>query len=231
MTMPAPRPTGTRQALAGREFAIGRGARPTPLAVAWRWRYEAPLALAIATGIYLLVDAVGWLGTCVVIGATATLISLVPVLRARAIAFAWWIVTPHRVRRGMAQAWIHSRDGKIPIVLRTTRQRFGERVYVWCRAGTSAEDFLWGSHLIAAACWAHEVRVYRSVRYSHVVVLDIIRRDANRPGETGHRLRPAASKPEPDWQPDGQRPGNDLGSDGLVGRSANSGAAGRAFRH
>jgi hypothetical protein len=179
MTMPAPRPRGTRQALAGREFAIGRVARPTPFAVAWRWRYETLLLIVTTVGTYLLADTIGWLGICIVIGVTASLVILVPPLRSQAAAFAWWIVTPHRVRRGMAQAWIHSRDGKIPVVLRCSRRRFGQRVHVWCRAGTSAEDFVWSGHLIAAACWAREVRVSRSERYPHVVVLDIIRRNLN----------------------------------------------------
>jgi len=216
MMMPAPRPRGTRQALAGREFAIGRVARPTPFAITWRWRYEALLAVVASTGSYFLADATGWMGACIVIAVTAALVILVPPLRAGAAVFAWWLVTPHRVRTGMAQAWIHSRDGKIPVVLRTTRQGFGERVHVWCRAGTSAEDFAWASHLIAAACWAREVRVSRSARYPHVVVLDIVRRDVSRPDEP-RRWSRATEKPAR-WHAVGQRQADDLGSQGQVDR-------------
>jgi len=79
----------------------------------------------------------------------------------------------------MAQAWIHSRDGKMPFVLCTMRRPFGERVHLWCRAGTSAEDFVWARHLVAAACWAREVRVLRSERFVHLVALDVIRRADN----------------------------------------------------
>ena len=121
-----------------------------------------------------------------------TVIEFWPALRAEFAAFAWWMMTPHRVRTGMAQAWIHSRDGKIPIIVRTARQPFGERVHIWCRAGTSAEDFSLASHLIAAACWAREVRVYRSHRYAQVVVLDVIRRRSNQLDQS-----------EPGWRTEG----------------------------
>lgn len=203
MTMPAPRPRGTRQARAGREFAIGRVARPGLLTVAWRWRYELLLAVLVSVGAYLLVAAVGGPGAIVVAMVIAAIVSVAPPLRAEVAAFVWLIVTPHRVRTGMAQAWIHSRDGKIPVVFRTTRQPFGERVHVWCRAGTSAEDFVWGRHLIVAACWARDVRVFRSERYAHVVVLDVIRGGANRQRETQHNLWPDVDVARPDWTADG----------------------------
>lgn len=215
MTMPAPRPRGTRQALAGTEFAVGRVARPTVLAVAWRWRYEALLAVVTTLGTCLLAEAAGWLGTCIITGFTAGLVILVRPLRAQAVALAWCIVTPHRVRTGMAQAWVHSRDGKIPVVLRTSRQRYGERVHVWCRAGTSAEDFVWASHLIAAACWAREVRVSRSRRFPHIVVLEIIRRDENRDDGRRHGPRSGASDLKPVRPADGDGP-----TDGLANRTA-----------
>lgn len=198
MTMPAPRPRGTRQALAGREFAVGRVARPPPPAILWRWRYEVLLAALISVGGYLLVAAVGGLAASAVVVATAALAIVVRPLRGETVAFFWWMVTPHRVRTGMAQAWIHSRDGKIPVVVRTTRQHYGERMHVWCRAGTSAEDFVWGRHLIAAACWARDVRVSRSTRYAHVVVLDVIRRGEDTGGEYGPALWPIAGPAAPD---------------------------------
>jgi hypothetical protein len=217
--MPAPRPRGTRQALAGREFAIGRVARPGLLAVAWRWRYEVLLAVLGSVVADLLAAVAGGIGAVVIMAVIGVLVSLVSPLRAEMVAFAWWLVTPHRVRTGMAQAWIHTRDGKIPVVLRTTRQTFGERVHVWCRAGTSAEDFAWGQHLIAAACWARDVRVFRSGRYAHVVVLDVIRRGEHHHGESEHGLWPGADSAEPIWQADGKAwpwPLDDPGSEGQV---------------
>jgi hypothetical protein len=198
MTMPAPRPRGTRQAFAGREFAIGQVAHPSLLTVAWRWRYECLLGSLVSIGAYLLVATVGGLWATIIVAAMVALVGIVPPLRAEAAAFWWWMVTPHRVRTGMAQAWIHSRDGKIPVIVRTTRQSFGQRVHIWCRAGTSPEDFVWGRHLIASACWAREVRVFRSARYAHFVVLDVIRRGEYSEDDLGPGFWPGADLAESD---------------------------------
>ncbi len=173
---PSPRPGSTRQARAGFEYAMGTVARANALVAAWRWRYP----LAAAAG---LAAMWGMLGTMVAAALTAGLATLLAlaVCSARGRRFLvarWWcIVTPHRVRTGCAQAWIHSRYGKIPIVLLTRRRPVGERVYLWCRAGTSAADFRSARNALAAACWAQDVQVHRHARYAHVVALDVIRRE------------------------------------------------------
>ena len=169
-------PGSTRRARAGLEYAIGRVARANALVVAWRWRHE----LAAAAGL-----AAMWaiLGTAVAAALTAGLATVLALTAGsvrgrRFLAARWWcIVTPHRVRTGCAQAWIHSRYGKIPIVVLTRHQPFGERVYLWCRAGTSAEDFRSARNELAAACWAQDVQVHRHAHYAHVVALDVIRRE------------------------------------------------------
>jgi hypothetical protein len=168
------------QAQAGVQYAFGTVARANPIVVAWRWRYELAATAALAAG---------WIALGTVAGAAIT-VGLVTALTSTAAhwprgrrflaAHAWRIVTPHRVRVGCAQAWIHSRNGKIPIVVLTARQPFGERVYLWCRAGTSAEDLASARGLLAAACWATDIRVARSPHYAHLVTLDVIRR--GRPG-------------------------------------------------
>jgi len=178
--MPSPRPRSTREAQAGLQYAFGTVARANLIVAAYRWRYE----LAAAAGL-----AAAWIALGTVAGAAIT-VGLVTALISTAIhwprgrrflaAHAWRIVTPHRVRVGCAQAWIHSRYGKIPALLLTTRQPFGERVYLWCRAGTSADDLISARGLLAAACWADDIRVARSPRYAHLVTLDVIRR--RRPG-------------------------------------------------
>ena len=66
---------------------------------------------------------------------------------------------------------------------------FGERVRVWCRAGTCGEDFAWACNLIAAACWAREVHVYQSQQHVQLVVLDVIRRSGHQ-DEAEQGLRP-----------------------------------------
>ena len=182
--MPSPRPASTRQARAGLEYTLGTVARANPLVATWRWRYELAVLSALAA-IWLA------LGTAVAAGLTAGLavalasIACFPSGRRFLAARLWCIVTPHRVRAGCAQAWIHSRDGKLPIIVLTRRQPFGERVYLWCRAGISVADFSSAGKLLAAACWAQDVQVSQHARYAHLVALDVFRREPPA-GWSGH---------------------------------------------
>ena len=157
--MPSPRPASSRQARAGLEYALGGVARANPLVAMWRWRYELAVLAGLAA-IWLALDTAtaAWLtaGLAVVLAGIACF----PAGRRFLLARIWCIVTAHRVRAGCAQAWIHSRYGKLPIIVLTRRQPFGERVYLWCRAGISAADFV-----PPASCWPRPAgrRTSRSV--------------------------------------------------------------------
>jgi hypothetical protein len=59
--------------------------------------------------------------------------------------------------------------------LLTTPRPYGERAYIWCPAGISLEDFEEARDLLCSACWASDIKVMSSSRYSHIVVLDVIR--------------------------------------------------------
>ncbi len=174
--MPSPRPASTRQARAGLEYAFGTVARANPFVAAWRWRYELAAVAGLAA-IWLALDtaAATWLtaGLAGAMGGIACFSAGRRFLSAR----TWCIITPHRVRAGCAQAWIHSRYGKLPLIVLTRCQPFGERVYLWCRAGISAGDFSSARQLLAAACWAQDVQVSHRARYTHLVALDVIRRE------------------------------------------------------
>lgn len=172
--IPSPRPRSTRQAQAGLAYAVGTVARANPVVVAYRWRYESAGATVLAA--CWATFGLG-AGTMIIAGAAAVLVLTAvfwPGGRSFLAARAWVIITPHRVRVGCAQAWIHSRNGKIPIVLLTRPQPAGERVYLWCRAGTSTADFTSARGLLSAACWADDVYATRHPRYAHLVMLDVI---------------------------------------------------------
>jgi hypothetical protein len=87
------------------------------------------------------------------------------------------IITEHRIRTGCAQAWIQTRYGRLPIILLTIPQPRGERAYIWCPAGISLEDFEEARNVLRSACWASGINVTSSSRYSHIVILDVIRRE------------------------------------------------------
>jgi hypothetical protein len=208
--MPSPRPRSTRQALAGLQYALGTVAPPNPLVFAWRWRYELILGIGLPVMLIVLGGVPIMLGTLAAIAVLVGAALLWAPTRRHLLARAWCIITPHRVRVGCAQAWIHSRRGKIPIVLLTTRQPFGERVHLWCRAGTSAIDFTSARLLVTAACWARDIRVSGNERFAQLIILDVIRHlppsepdnlQPNLPGDTGLGRR-TGPVPTPRTPPD-----------------------------
>lgn len=176
-------------------------ARPGVLVVILRWRYEIGLvsgagaaATAAVSWVGVLWTLAGLSGLVVAAGFAATR----PAVRRLALARAWCVITPHRVRTCFAQAWIYNRAGQIPAVVRATARPFGERVLVWCRAGTSFEDIDSACDLLAAACWASSVVPVRSSRFAHIVYLDVIRWPwvaTERGGDQRH----AAAEGSPTW--------------------------------
>jgi hypothetical protein len=153
-----------------------RPARPSVFTAAWRWRYEIALVIGIPA---LLIESIRTTG----IGWTALAMMMVPAgifllpggVQAVIRRF-WCVVTPHRFRVGCAEALILTRTGKLPVVFLVRSLPFGERVFVWCRGGTTPHDLDDVRDGIAAACWAIAVRVQQSPRYANVAIVDVIRR-------------------------------------------------------
>ena len=90
---------------------------------------------------------------------------------------AWCVLARHRLQRLCYEAKLHTRSGRLPLILWTRPTKVGERTWVLCRAGICAEDF--EAHLgeLRAACYARDARVTRNRRWSHLLTIDIIRRD------------------------------------------------------
>lgn len=199
MTMPPLRPRDRRQALAALEAALVSLPRPNPLLLAWRWRYELILATGMTLGAITLtrIPAAIWMLAGITVLAAAA--AVWPPARRLLAARAWCVITPHRVRSGCAGAWIHSRKGKLPAVLFTRGRPFGERVYLWCRAGTCAADFESALALLITSCWAYDMRVTLSSRHAQLVTLDVIRRAAlkhpDSPTAKPGTRRPGSSPP------------------------------------
>jgi hypothetical protein len=169
-----------RNVVAGLEQILVTVRPANPLVVAWRWRYELGLALVTGLPAWWLVERVGGALTLAVAAALAAAaglgLAMSPAARKLAARRAWCVITAHRVRVGCAQARIHSRGGRLPFVLVTRAQPDGERVLLWCRAGTSIEDFAAARPLLVAACWASDLRVRPGGRYAQLVALDVVRR-------------------------------------------------------
>ena len=90
---------------------------------------------------------------------------------------AWCVLARHRLQRLCYEARLHTRSGRLPLILWTRPTKVGERAWVLCRAGICAEDFEAHIGELRAACYARDARVTRNRRWSHLVTIDIIRRD------------------------------------------------------
>lgn len=170
-----PRPGDTGKAL---HRDLTPVARPNVIVLLWRWRWELALILGVPAGLAALIFRFGWVWT--LIGITAAGATLAwPEARYWLAVHVRCIITAHRVRTACAQAWIQTRSGKLPVILLTTPKPWGERIYIWCRAGICLEDFEAARNILRSACWVTDICVTPRARYSHIVILDLIR--DNRP--------------------------------------------------
>ena len=94
---------------------------------------------------------------------------------------AWCVLSRHRIQRVCFETRMHTRSGRLPLVLRITPTQVGERALIWCRAGICAEDFEAHAAEIAAACYARQARIEGNRRWAQLVQLDIVRRDTLAP--------------------------------------------------
>ena len=149
--------------------------RPNVFVLIWRWRWELMLGLGLPAETAVLITIVGWAWTLAIFGTIIVTLTAWPAARHWLIAHVHCIITAHRIRTGCAQAWIQTRYGRLPIILLTTPQPHGERVHIWCPAGIRLEDFQDARDILRSACWATDLHITRSSRYSHMVVLDVLR--------------------------------------------------------
>ncbi len=90
---------------------------------------------------------------------------------------AWCLISRHRLQRVCYEGRLHTRAGRLPLILWIRPTKVGERAHVLCRAGICADDFDAYKAEIGAGCYAREARVIRNKKWSHFVTIDIIRHD------------------------------------------------------
>ena len=149
----------------------------TPAGIAWRWRAELALAALLTAALWRLsiLMTITWAG--LVLAIALGLVAGVPRSRRFIIRRFWCVLARHRLHRLCYEARLHTRAGRLPLVLWIRPTQVGERAWVLCRAGISAEDFQDHTEELRAACYARDARVTRNRRWSHLVTIDIIRRD------------------------------------------------------
>lgn len=129
----------------------------------WLWsavssRIGAPLALLLST-------------------ATGGLLVWWPWSRRRLSTALGCAANRHRLRTALLELRLTSRAGWLPLTLWLTPTPVGERVWLWCRAGISAEDIADETDRLRSACFARDVRVKRDRRWAALVAVDVVRRD------------------------------------------------------
>ncbi|MFG1947583.1 hypothetical protein [Nonomuraea sp. NPDC048826] len=146
----------------------------------WRIRTELLIVACVALLALALVDATrkgSWLPFLLLTSAVS-----VPAAtrygRSWVVAHFWCVVSRHRLQRVCLETTMHTRRGRIPLVLWITPTTTGEKALILTRAGICAEEFEAYAEEIAAACWARAVTVYRHRTRANLVIVEIVRRDA-----------------------------------------------------
>jgi len=145
--------------------------------MAWRWRTELATLTAATLGTLRLAHTLSYLTAGIITGTVLLAVLAIPATRRYVTRRFWCVLARHRIQRLCWEARLHTRSGRLPLVLWTRPTKVGERAWVLCRAGICAEDFEAHIGELRAACFARDARVTRNIRWSQLVTIDIIRRD------------------------------------------------------
>ena len=163
----------------------------------FRFRTELAAVTAATTGGWALAKAVTVTWAVVILITTATVVTALPWSRRFAVRRAWCVLSRHRIQKVCFETRMHTRAGRLPLVLRIHPTKVGERALVWCRAGICAADFEAHAQEIAAACYARQARVEGHKRWAQLVQVDIVRRDTLAPH---HVIHSGLSRMSPKWR-------------------------------
>jgi hypothetical protein len=145
--------------------------------VLWRFRTELTVVAGIGATTWQLIDAISPVWALLTMITVVIVLFAVPSTRRFIIRRTWCVLSRHRLQRMFYETRMHTRSGRLPLVLRIGPSEVGERALIWCRAGICFEDFEAHTGEIAAACYAREARIERSKRWSQLVSVNIVRRD------------------------------------------------------
>ena len=155
----------------------------TPAGIAWRWRTELIVLLTAFAAWWRLDTWTGMPWSVLILAAIVGVVLAVSYSRRFITRRFWCVLARHRLQRLCYEARLHTRSGRLPLILWTRPTKVGERTWVLCRAGICAEDFEAHIGELRAACYARDARVTRNRRWSQLITIDIIRRDTLAAGE------------------------------------------------
>jgi hypothetical protein len=117
------------------------GAHQSAIGAVWRFRTELLLVAGIAASVGALSQAVSIIASAAVVATIISVVMYVPWTRRQVIRRAWCVLCRHSIHRVCYETRMHTRSGRLPLILRIHPTRVGERALIWCRAGICAEDF------------------------------------------------------------------------------------------
>src|SRR5215468_7588136 len=151
--------------------------RHSAAGVIWRFRTELAVLMAGIAGVWELAKAVTTVWLAVILIMTGTTVTVLPQVRRFITRRAWCVLSRHRIQKVCFETRMHTRSGRLPLVLRIHPTKVGERALIWCRAGICAADFEAHTPEIAAACYARQARVEGNRRWAQLLNVDIVRHD------------------------------------------------------
>ena len=163
----------------------------------FRFRTELATLTATAAGGWELVKAITLTWAVVTLTITATVVTVLPWTRRFIVRRAWCVLSRHRIQKVCYETRMHTRSGRLPLVLRIHPTQVGERALIWCRAGICAADFEAHAQEIAAACYARQARVEGNKRWAQLVTVDIVRHDTL---GTHQVIPPGIARMSPKWR-------------------------------
>jgi hypothetical protein len=149
----------------------------TAAGMLWRWRTELSALAALAALTLWLITLITVIGALALVLGLALMAGVIPPARRFITRHAWCVLTRHRLQHLCWEARLHTRAGRLPLILWIKPTPVGVRAFVLCRAGICAEDFEAHIGEIRAACYARDARVTRHPRWSQLVTIDVVRHD------------------------------------------------------
>jgi hypothetical protein len=145
--------------------------------IAWRFRTELAILASGSATTWALAHAASLIWALVILAGLVLAVFALPQTRRYTVRRAWCVITRHRLQRVFYETRMHTRSGRLSLILWIRPTPVGERAWVWCRAGICAEDLEAHTPEMAAACYAREARVAKSPRWAQLVTVNIVRRD------------------------------------------------------
>lgn len=147
----------------------------------WRFRTELLMLLSCAAAVMAITRIASVVQAVAAVATVIGLAVLLPWPRRFLARRAWCVLSRHRLQRVFFETRMHTRSGRLSLIVWIRPTQVGERAWVLCRAGICAEDLEAHTGEIAAACYAREARIERSKRWAQLVMVSIVRRDTLAP--------------------------------------------------